>query len=165
MSEEEQEKKINEYQVEKENNVHDLLNFSTNQLVITEPEIEISSHPQYDSAKKAVYLFHLISFIRTEIYNQQLESFNQSLAKCSSIISLLQSDDLTKNFNIKIDKPSLFRYLLVEGNHTLCLRFKYQTIAQEYERNLSKKADFDALSSILHRTINICLNQMDRQNK
>ena len=35
LSEEEQEKKINEYQVEKENNVHDLLNFSTNQLVIT----------------------------------------------------------------------------------------------------------------------------------
>ena len=164
LSDEEKEKKINEYQKIRENNIKDLLDFSTVSLVVTEPEIQVSSKPTYDSAKKAVYLYHLICYIQNEIYNQQLESFNSSLAKCSSIISLLQSNDISNNFNIKIDKGSLFKYLLVESQHTSCLRFKFQTIAREYEKNLSAKADLSILSSILDKTINTCVNQMDKQS-
>ena len=158
----EKEEKIENYKKNREKSIEELLNFSTEQLVITEPEICESSRPGLDSAKKAVFLFHVICFIQHEIYNEQLKTFNKSLAMCSSIISLLQSDDIQNTFNIKIDFSGLYKLLLVESKETLCLRFKYQSYANEYSKNISAKANKSLLIEILHRTLDMCANQMSK---
>ena len=85
----EKNKIIKKYKQNKELYVEQLAQFSSEQLVLSEPDLSDTQKPEFDSAKRAVWLYHFICYIRWEIYNLQLTAFNKLLESCSSIITCL----------------------------------------------------------------------------
>lgn len=162
LKEHEKNKMISKYKKNKEAYVEQLMQFSTEQLVLSEPDLSDTQRPDFDSAKRAVWLYHFICYIRWEIYTNQLNAFNKSLAACSSIISLLTSNDIPETFNVIIDLSGLYKYMLKEDPFVTALRWKFQFTANEYSRFISVPASLAKLKQILYNTLDFCKNQMDK---
>lgn len=122
------------------------------------------SPPPEDSANRAVWINHILYFVKIEIFKMKIKYANEVRQKCEAIIKLLTDPDLVpSSLDININENDLIEELKQEPTNVTKMKVYKGILASYYNKCISKPAEVNQLIQIMQNVLSHATLQIDRK--